>query len=198
MSKRQGDSYYNKAKSSGYLARSVYKLEEINKKYKLFSKYKNNFSVIDLGAAPGSWLQYLSSALHKNAKIMGVDLSEIKTSAQNIITKRMDVFSEELDVLLKENFPKGLDAVLSDMAPKTTGIKIKDNYASYELTHRALDIAKKYLLPSGVLVVKIFQGEYFKQFLEECKESFKEVRTFKPKSSRSNSYEIYVISRGKK
>lgn len=197
MSKRQGDSYYKKAKSSGYLARSVFKLEEIDKKFNLFGKNKT-LSVIDLGAAPGSWLQYVSSRLSSDSKILGIDVSEIKYTAPNMLTKTVDVFSNELDTIIETEFPNGIDIVLSDMAPKTTGIRVKDQYASYELVSRALDIAKKYLVLDGVLVVKIFQGEYFSRFLAELKTVFINVKSFKPKSSRSKSYEIYLVSRGKK
>ena len=178
------DHYFKKAKSQGYLARSIYKLLEINKKYNLISK---NSRVLDLGTSPGSWVQ---ACLKLGVKeVIGVDISEAK------ITNPSFVFLKENISKLNTNNLKKFDVVLSDLAPSTSGNKELDSDRSIELSNKAFKIAKKVLKPNGNLLVKVFQGEAFENLLKKIKKHFKFCKSYKPKSSRKNSKEIYIVAK---
>jgi len=183
------DHYSQQAKRERYPARSVYKLEEIQKKHR---PIKKGDKVLDLGCAPGSWLLYTAKLTGPKGRVIGVDLKPVSIQASpciNIIAA--DVFT--LDVT---SLGKDFNVVLSDMAPATTGHKTVDAARSYNLCEAALKIAQDILLPSGSFVCKIFQGPDFNPFLDDVRAGFKKLKIFKPQSSRKASKEIYVIGLG--
>ncbi len=188
--KKVQDHYFHLAKKEGYAARSVYKLQEANEKYH-FIKYGQH--VIDLGAYPGSWSQYVLKQIGKKGIVVGIDLNLPKIRDDNFRGLKEDVYSDFLpliqDVLL-------FDVVLSDMAPATTGNKSVDHIRSIGLCERALEIAILSLREGGSFFCKVFQGGDFPGFVSLCKKYFKEVRIVKPKGSRSESVEIFVLGQG--
>ncbi len=191
MSFNPKDYYYKKAKKEGFLARSAYKLEEINKKYSIINNAKK---IIDLGAAPGSWTQWIINK-KPNSKIIAIDLQPIKVSHENVITIQEDIYKinwEELQKQHPELFP--VDAVISDMAPKTTGIKNTDQLRSLALCEMAFWVAGKILKKKGNFVCKIFESGHVHPFVVELRKHFKKVATFKPKSTRKNSKETFIIA----
>ena len=183
------DHYSQQAKKDRFPARSVYKLEEIQKKQRLIKK---GDKVLDLGCAPGSWLLYAAKLTGPKGRVIGVDLKPLSiqvSSHINIITA--DVFT--LDI---KSLGNDFNVVLSDMAPATTGHRAVDAARSYNLCETALNIAQSILLPGGSFVCKIFQGSDFNLFLDTVRAGFKELKIFKPQSSRKASKEIYVIGLG--
>lgn len=175
------DKFTEKAFSQGYLARSIYKLTDIQKKYRIIKKGNK---VLDLGAAPGSWSQY---AKNLGAEVTAIDINLIK--ANGIKKIKLDIFNN-----LVFNILEKYDVVLSDLAPNTTGIKKLDNERSYNLTKRALEIAKKTLKPNGKFLCKIFQSELSGDLRKEIKKEFKLVKTIKPLASKKRSKEIYFLA----
>lgn len=194
--KKYRDHYFNRAKQENYPARSVYKLQEIEKQFSLF---RPGQTVIDLGAAPGSWTQFASKKVGDKGRVLAVDLNEAGTSLPgNVLFFQDDAFEPgpELARAIEEHAP--FDLVISDMAPKTTGINFTDQVRSLELCERALEVADLWLKPGGHLVVKIFQGPDVKAFTDSLRPRFARVKTFKPKSSRAESKEIFIIGMEKK
>ena len=175
------DKFTKKALSEGYKARSVFKLRDMDRKFNLIKKGNR---VLDIGAAPGSWSQY---AVEKGAIAIAVDIESVNTHKVKYI--KADIF----DDVLFEKVGTGYDLVMSDAAPKTTGILDSDNYNSFKLSSRSLDIAKKVLKRKGNYICKIFQGEYFDEFHKEVKKNFRKLKTIKPEASRKKSKEIYLI-----
>jgi len=191
---RWQDHWSRQAKKDKYPARSVYKLEEIQRKYRVIRK---GATVLDLGCAPGSWLLFAARAAGKSGKILGIDLQEVKVELLANVTALVgDIFEPGRQVaeLLAGTF----DTVISDMAPATTGNKTVDAARSLELCRRALEIARRRLRPGGNFVCKIFQGAGFKDFTIEVKRSFEKQHNFKPRSSRKASKEIFVIGLGRR
>ena len=174
------DKFTTRAKAEGYKARSVYKLKNINNKFGLIH---TGDKVLDLGAWPGSWSQY---CLNLKAEVDSIDLKEVKIEGVNFI--EADVFDEELFEKLGE-----YDVVISDLAPKTVGIKKADNESSFDISMRALEIANKVLKKGGNFVCKIFNSELFSEFTERVKDNFKVVKIIKPEASRKRSKEVYVV-----
>jgi len=188
------DKWAKKAKEKGYPARSVFKLMEIQEKYKIIQK---GDIVLDLGASPGSWSKYALSIVGEKGKVIGIDILPIKISHPNFYFLQKDVFE------LEENDFKNLgiekvDVLLSDMAPKTTGDKFGDHVRSVRLAEKALEIAKNYLKEGGSFVVKVFEGEKIPILKRQIEKYFKSVKFFKPKSSRKESKEIFIIAQGLK
>ncbi len=196
--KKIQDFYFKKAKKENYLARSIYKLEEIDKKYNII---KNGMSVIDLGCSPGSWLEYAVKKVGKKGCVFGIDLKKVsKTFPQNtkIIQGNIFDFERVEEEIRSSNFlPEKFDVVMSDMAPNTSGQKDIDAYKSAELCVQALKVADVFLKTGGNFIVKIFMGEDFKTFLDAVKISFDKHKVYKPKSSRAESKETYIIGYGK-
>ena len=188
INKQRKDIYVRKSKIDGYRARSVYKLIEINEKFKIF---KNGINIIDIGAAPGSWSQYAAKVI-KNGKIISVDLKEIE-KIKNTIQIKGDFTSEKTKDLIKKNFDTQLDVVLSDMAVNTTGVKDLDSIQTGELCKDAMIFSKDILSKDGFFVSKIFMGSTFNEIVALGKKIFKEVKVFKPKSSRKDSKESFLI-----
>jgi 23S rRNA (uridine2552-2'-O)-methyltransferase len=181
-----------RAKAENYPARSVYKLEEIQKKFKVLAP---SSQVLDLGCAPGSWLLYAAKQVGSKGRVFGIDLKSIEIKLPgNVIAIQDNILSLENNDFLVEGF----GAVLSDMAPSTTGRKDVDSFRSFELCRMALETAKKFGAPNSNFVCKIFQGNEFKEFEQAVKSVFRECKTFKPESCRKQSKEIYIIAKGKK
>jgi 23S rRNA (uridine2552-2'-O)-methyltransferase len=189
---RWNDHYTQRAKREKYPARSVYKLDEIQRK---FGPIKKNDTVLDLGCFPGSWLLYAADLTTPHGRVVGIDLQPVKIQLPpHVTTHTEDILS------LGDNFftRVGLDfnVVLSDMAPATSGQKSVDAARSFELCRAALSIAQKALLPGGSFVCKIFHGEDFKKFGASVRDSFKSQKIFKPQSSRKASKEIFIVGMG--
>jgi 23S rRNA (uridine2552-2'-O)-methyltransferase len=188
INKQKRDIYVRKSQIDGYRARSVYKLIEINEKFKIF---KGGLSVIDIGAAPGSWSQYVSKVV-KSGKIISIDLKEME-SIQNTIQIKGDftenVFQEEIISKLTNK----VDVVMSDMAVNTTGIKDIDSIQTGELCKTAMIFSKEVISNQGFFISKIFMGRSFNEIIDLGKKIFKEVKVFKPKSSRKDSKESFMI-----
>jgi len=188
--KKVQDHYFHLAKKEGYSARSVYKLQEANEKYHFI---KAADRVIDLGAYPGSWSQYVLKKVGKQGIVVGIDLNLPKIKDDNFKGFKADVYTDFLP-LIQNIIP--LDVVLSDMAPATTGNKSVDHFRSIALCERALEIAILSLKEGGMYFCKVFHGSDFQSFINLCKQYFKEVRIVKPKGSRSESVEIFVLGKG--
>lgn len=191
--KKIKDHYFHKAKRDGYVARSAYKLEEIDKKHRLLRK--GNL-VLDLGCSPGSWLQYAAGKVGEQGQVLGVDLQTVKLSLpKNVKVLQADIF--EMTVKDFEMNGGMVDVVLSDMAPKTTGIRDTDAQRSYALNQQVLELSGDLLRPHGTLLVKAFQGAPLEQLRREFSSSFAQVKLCKPKSSRSESVEIFLLGLNK-
>tara|TARA_Y100000310_G_scaffold187381_1_gene187417 strand:- start:3941 stop:4498 length:558 start_codon:yes stop_codon:yes gene_type:complete len=175
------DKFTTKAFSEGYLARSIYKLKDIQKKYHII-KEKDN--VLDLGAAPGSWSQFVKEL---GANVTAVDINKVET--KNIKIIKLDI----LENRIFEELDKEYDLILSDLAPNTIGIQKMDNERSYELCKRALEISKKVLKTKGTFLCKIFQSEFSEKFIKQIKKEFKIVKIIKPEASKKRSKEVYVL-----
>lgn len=185
------DYYFKKAKNENYAARSIYKLEEIDNRFKIL---KSGFKILDLGAAPGSWSQYSSRVIGPKGRILGIDLQPVMLTLPNAIFIVDDILKADLEKILHaHDFKPPFDIVLSDMAPKTTGIRITDQARSMELCEMALSVAERYLRNNGSFVCKLFHSGEFETFRNHLKERFQRVELLKPKSTRSESKEIFFI-----
>ena len=188
VSKQRRDVYVRQSKVDGYRARSAYKLIEIDEKFKIF---KGRLNVIDIGAAPGSWSQYVAKVV-KNGKIVSIDLKEME-NIKNTIQIKGDFTDTNIQDLIKKKFNSYLDVVMSDMAVNTTGVKDLDSIQTGELCKDAMVFSKDVLSKKGVFVSKIFMGSTFNEIVALGKKIFKEVKVFKPKSSRKDSKESFII-----
>lgn len=185
------DRFFKKAKQEGYAARSVYKLQEIDQKFKIL---KSGQWVLDLGAAPGSWSQYASQKIGPGGRILGVDLSPVTVSAGNAVFLQADLRDLNLENVFREHgFDRRFDVVLSDMAPKTTGIKSVDQARSLELCELALSTAENFLKPGGSFVCKLFHSADFGKLRDAIKRNFEKADAMKPESTRAISKEIFLI-----
>lgn len=185
------DKWMYKAKREGFRARSVYKLAELDQRFGLF---KEGTRILDIGAAPGSWLQYISQKIGDSGMGLGLDIQPIRPISGNIKTKVCDInnmgdVNKAIEDIGVENF----DAIVSDIAPNTTGISYVDQAKSVELSRQVLDIAREYLKPRGFLVMKVFRGEEFDKFIKELKGYFRNVSAVTVSASRDRSREIYVV-----
>ena len=188
INKQKRDIYVRQSKVDGYRARSAYKLIEINEKFKIF---QNGMSVVDIGAAPGSWSQYVSKII-KNGTLISVDLKKME-DIQNSIQIEGDFTDLNTQYKIKKYIKDEVDVVLSDMAVNTTGIKNVDAIQTGELCEEAMIFAKDLLTKKGVFISKIFMGSSFNEIVALGKKNFKEVKVFKPKSSRKDSKESFII-----
>jgi 23S rRNA (uridine2552-2'-O)-methyltransferase len=188
INKQRRDIYVRKSQVDGYRARSAYKLIEIDQKFKIF---KNGISVIDLGASPGSWSQYVSKSV-KSGRLVSIDLKDME-EIDNTIQIKGDFTETTSKEKIKSYFKSKVDVVLSDMAVNTTGIKNIDAIYTGELAIEAMNFAKENLVKEGRFVSKIFLGTSFNEIVALGKNFFKEVKIFKPKSSRKESKESFII-----
>ena len=185
------DYFFKKAKAENFAARSVFKLQEIDERFRLL---KPGFKVLDLGAAPGSWSQYASAKVGPGGKILGIDLQAIKITLPNAVFIHADMRDLDLEKTMVDNgIAPPFDIVLSDMAPRTTGIRITDQMRSVELCELALATARRFLKPGGSFVCKLFHSEEFEAFRKELKSAFATVDVLRPKSTRKESKEIFFI-----
>ena len=192
--KEYQDHYFHKAKQEHYPARSVYKLKEMDAKYRLF---KPGLAVLDLGASPGSWSLYAAEKTGPKGRVLGADLLPVRiTFPAQVTFMQEDVFNRSpgFAAALAEIAP--FDLVMSDMAPNTTGVKFTDQCRSLELCEEALAVAELYLKTGGAFVVKIFMGPDAQDFQLHLRTRFAKVHVFKPKSSRSESKEIFYVALG--
>jgi len=188
LNKQRKDTYVRQSKVDGYRARSAYKLIEIDEKFKIF---KGSMSVVDIGSAPGSWSQYVSKKVI-GGKIISIDLKDME-KIKNTIQIKGDFTEEEIQNRIKSYLSKGSDVVMSDMAVNTTGIKDIDSIQTGELCKTALIFSKEIMTEKGCFISKIFMGGTFNEIVALGKKIFKEVKVFKPKSSRKDSKESFII-----
>ena len=188
------DHYFRRAKKEGFKARSVYKLEEVDRRLRLFRPGQR---VLDLGCYPGSWLQYCARAVGKRGLVVGVDTHRISIELPpHVHFIQADVF----ELLPADVYPISdeFDVVLSDLAPATTGISSVDSSRSFALFQRALTLSDDLLIPGAHFLGKIFQGSGFDEMVKKLKSRFGKVKIIKPRATRSQSKEIYLVARGKK
>ena len=188
INKQRRDIYVRQSKIEGYRSRAVYKLKEINDKFKIL---KNGINIVDLGAAPGSWSQFLSKNF-KNSKILSIDLKEME-KIENTVQIVGDFTDEIKQKKIIDYFGNKIDVVLSDMAVNTTGNKNVDSLVTGELSIEALNFSVNILTKQGSFVSKIFMGSSFNEIVEIAKKKFKEVHIFKPPASRKDSKENFII-----
>ncbi len=188
INKQRRDPYVRQSKVEGYRARSAYKIKEIDEKFKIF---KGGMSVIDIGAAPGSWSQYVAKIV-KNGKIISIDLKKME-NINNITQIEGDFTSDHTQNQIKNFLIKKPDVVMSDMAVNTTGIKNVDSIQTGELCKEAMLFSKDVISEKGTFISKIFMGSTFNEIVALGKKIFKEVKVFKPKSSRKDSKESFII-----
>ena len=188
INRQKRDIYVRQSKVDGYRSRSAYKLQEIDEKFKIL---KNNISLIDLGAAPGGWSQYAAKKV-KSGKILSIDLKKME-NIDNTAQITGDFTETNFQAQIKEHFKYKVDVVVSDMAVNTTGNKSVDSISTGELCKEAIIFAKDMLSKDGKFVSKIFMGSTFNEVVSMANNVFKKVNVFKPKSSRKDSKENFII-----
>lgn len=189
---RWEDHYTRRARQEQWRARSVYKLKEMDARFKILRK---GSKVLDLGCHPGSWSQYCLSIVGAEGLVVGIDLIPVKKlPAGNFHFIQADI--HEIDKVLPADLMLRIDAVLSDMAPATTGSRVTDSARSFELGLKALETAENVLNKGGVFVCKLLEGEPVKDFVAKVNTRFNEVRIFRPKATRKRSSEVYVVGKG--
>ena len=186
--RQRRDKYVRQSKLEGYRSRAVYKLKELDEKFKII---KNHLSILDIGSAPGSWTQYLSEK-SKGSKIMSIDLKEVE-KIKDVYHVVGDFLDNKNQKIITDYFPKKIDLVVSDMAVNTTGNKNLDSIQTGELSLTAMAFAVSMLRPKGIFLSKIFMGSTFNEIVENAKKNFKESKIFKPPSSRKDSKESFII-----
>jgi 23S rRNA (uridine2552-2'-O)-methyltransferase len=191
--RRRQDRFGHKARAEGYAARSVYKLQEIDQKLRLFRAGQR---VLDLGAFPGSWTQYAASVVGPKGYVLGLDLQPFR----GVLPSHAEIRQADLLAASASDFapPESFDVVVSDMAPATTGQRHVDQYRSFELFMHALAWADELLRPKGCFVGKIFQGPEFQEARKAMSERFSSHRIVKPEASRAESYEVFLVGIEKK
>ena len=186
--RQRRDKYVRQSKLEGYRSRAVYKLKELDEKFKII---KNNLNILDIGSAPGSWTQYLSEK-SKGSKIMSIDLKEVE-KIKDVYHVVGDFLDNKNQKMIADYFPKKIDLVVSDMAVNTTGNKNLDSIQTGELSLTAMRYAVGMLRPKGIFLSKIFMGSTFNEIVKNAKKNFKESKIFKPPSSRKDSKESFII-----
>jgi 23S rRNA (uridine2552-2'-O)-methyltransferase len=187
------DHYFDKAKQENYVARSVYKLEEIDQRYKVL---KPGMLVVDFGYFPGSWVQYTSKIIGDEGRVVGIDIQEVNkklTGLKNVRIYQKDIF--DISDLAQLDVNDQFDVVLSDMAPSTTGMQSLDQIRSLNLVESVFGLLPKFLRPGGNFVIKVFDSQNAQNYLKEQKNRFNEFHYLKPKSTRSVSKEFFVIGK---
>lgn len=186
------DRFYKQAKEEGHLSRAFYKLEQIQTKFKIIKK---GDTVIDLGCAPGGWLEIASKLVGQSGRVVGIDILPVKIkNLPNVKVILGDINETKTDQLL--SYGKKADVVISDMAPSTSGVKFRDSYLSYELASAALQMAEMILVTGGNFAVKIFPGEEFASYKKGLESHFEKVFQYRPEATRKSSNEIYLVAIG--
>ncbi len=190
------DSWSRKAASEGFRARSVYKLQELDVRYRLFGQ---GMHVVDVGAAPGSWSQYVAERVGEKGKVLAIDLKDIAPIADNVQTYVCDIRDHSaVSAILQEEHMTVVDRVISDIAPNTSGIRDVDQWRSVELSMMVFELAQKILRKSGILVMKVFRGKSFDEFYALLKPAFARIQIVNVDATRDRSMEVYVVCIGKK
>jgi 23S rRNA (uridine2552-2'-O)-methyltransferase len=193
---RKRDYYYKKAKQEKYRSRASYKLFQAIKKYGFI---EHGDVVVDLGAAPGGWIQAARKTVGNKGFVLGVDLKPIEPFTQSYVrTIICDITDREALKQILEMLPRKADAVISDASPNISGIWEVDHARQMELSQQALEIAKEILKPSGSFFVKVFQGDMLSDFIQRVKQNFVNVVLVKPEASRAKSAEIFILGRSLK
>jgi 23S rRNA (uridine2552-2'-O)-methyltransferase len=196
MAYNRKDYYFQEAKRQGFAARSAFKLEEIDRRFRLI---RPGDQILDLGAAPGSWSQYASKKTGPKGRIAGVDLDPVRVNLPNAVFLQEDIRKLDFAIFFqKASVTPPFDVVLSDMAPRTTGIKVTDQARSLELCELALDAARKFLKKGGHFVCKLFHSDEFEGFRASLRKEFDRVEILRPKSTRKESKEIFFVCLGRK
>jgi len=193
LHEHRSDTYVKQARHEGYRSRAVYKLEELDQRDHLL---KPGISIVDLGAAPGGWCQYVQRRLGDKARIVALDVLPMDPIPGVTFIQgdfRDATVLEALEAAVGE---AKVDLVLSDMAPNISGVDAADQAGTVHLAELALEFAQARLKPGGAFVAKLFQGEGFDEFLRQLRQSFRKVALRKPKASRPRSREIYLVARG--
>lgn len=193
---RKNEEYYKKAKKQEYRSRASFKLLQLNRKFKII---KEGSSVVDLGAAPGGWSQVALEAVGAEGLVVAVDLNRIKSFSdydENFWSIKGDFTQKETLEEIKRTLQGKADVIISDAAPKLSGIKDLDQLRSIDLARSVLDISDNILKYKGKLIMKVFQGEGYPELLKDVKKKFQTVKTTKPPSSRKKSGEMYIVGRG--
>lgn len=192
--RRKRDYYYKRAKEENYRSRAAYKLKQAIKRYNFI---RPGDVVIDLGAAPGGWLQVAREIVGDKGFVLGVDIREIEPlSYENIYTLVGDIMESDTLKRIKAVLPRPVDVVLSDVSPNISGVWELDHIRQIELADRSLEIALSTLRGGGTVFIKVFQGELLEEFLKKVKMHFNQTRIVKPEASRKESAEIYVLGIG--
>ena len=192
--KEYRDFYFRKAKEQNYPARSVYKLKEIDNKFKIF---RRGMKVLDLGAAPGSWSLGAAEKVGKEGFVLACDIQSTETIfPPNVIFMQEDVFERSAEFEEKLQNVAPFDVIISDMAPRTTGTKFTDQARSLELCIEAFNVSTLYLKEGGSFIVKIFMGPDIQDLLQPMRKQFTKVKSFKPNSSRQESKETFFVAMG--
>lgn len=190
------DKFSRRAQFQGYRARSVFKLKELDEKFQLV---KPGMNVLDIGAAPGSWLQYLAEAVGEHGLIVGVDIQPIQPVSKNVILIQGDITDQSIVEQIQSAFERRTaDLVVSDIAPSTTGIAGVDHARSIELSEMVVQAADQLLRLKGSLVMKVFHGEKFAVFFKSLQRKYGYVTALKVKASRDRSREMYIVCQRKK
>lgn len=189
------DHYYKKAKEEGRASRAVYKLEQIQAKFKIIRKGDR---VLDLGCAPGGWMEIVSEIVGKEGIVVGIDLLPLKIQLRPNMKYLQGDINDDANLNKLQEYAGGgaYDVVISDMAPNTSGVAFKDCFLSYELCTMALDTAKRMLKPNGNFAAKIFQGKEVEDFKRDLRACFQKVAQYLPPATREGSKEIYIAAMG--
>ncbi|MFP4396125.1 MAG: RlmE family RNA methyltransferase [Anaerolineales bacterium] len=188
------EEYFQKAKEEGYRARSAYKLLQIQKRFHIL---RRGDVVVDLGAAPGSWSQVARKLVGDRGQVIALDLQEIEP-IPGVTILQGDMTAPDVRARVIAAAGKQANVVLSDAAPATSGIKLRDHVLSMELGHAALEVARQLLEPQGNLVIKVFEGEDLPQLIRAVKRAFRRVKIHAPDASRQGSWETFIVARGYK
>lgn len=196
MEKRKDDHFYKKAKKEGYRSRASYKLKQLDEKYNIL---QTTDIALDLGSAPGGWLQVAREKVGSDGFLLGIDLEEIEElEHSNIRTITADITESETIKIIKENLPDNPDVILSDASPNISGVWNVDHARSIELGKACLSMAEKLFKNGGNILIKVFQGEFFTDLLDETKKKFDFCKSSKPEASRDESAEIYIVGKNYK
>ena len=188
---RPKDHFFNKAKQQGYRARSAFKLDEIARRHGML---RRGGVVLDLGAAPGGFLQVIAEAVGPGGRAIGVDIVPIRPFTQGHVTTAVaDVLADDFDARLAALHPGPFDAVVSDMAPKTSGIRATDEARSLRLAGKALEVATRLGRPGSSFIAKVFMGGDFEAFRDQVRAAFEEVKVVRPEATRGASMEVYLV-----
>jgi len=192
MAYKRKDGYWKMAKKEGYRSRAAYKLMQLNKKFQLIKK---NDYVLDIGCAPGGWMQVAREIVGENGYVLGLDVQKIRAfQEENVEFFQKDITDSDIVTMVKEKV-ETFDVVISDASPNITGIWDVDHFRSVELSEKVLDFGVEVLRTHGNFLVKVFQGEFMKSFFEKVKQRFSYTKVTTPKASRKSSAEVYVVGK---